>query len=255
MNQNCAAVTFGIESVNIVGYTTTDTAKGAQQMAGASFVSVGSEALDIQDIVPQGDNAEGGTWIKWWDPVAKKYSANVYYVYEMYDPETDATLPNSQGWADADWYPIEKTFAPGEGFWFQAANDNVKIVVSGQVDQPTTQYLSLPLTKGAQRMVQNPFPTDLDIQDIVLDGDNAEGGSWIKWWDPVAKKYGANVYYVYEMYDPETDATLPNSQGWADADWYPIEKTFSVGDGFWVQSANDGVDISFPNPFYPPPPR
>ena len=40
----CATVGLSnsVESANVVGYTTTDTAKGAQQMAGASFVSVGA---------------------------------------------------------------------------------------------------------------------------------------------------------------------------------------------------------------------
>jgi hypothetical protein len=241
-----------LASANIVGYTTTDTAKNAQQMIGASFVSVSGtgESLSLTDISLQNDEEEGSSWIKWWDPTAKKYSDKVCFVYERYDADDDEKVYEG-GWADEDWIPVEKTFAPGEGFWFQAGNDGVKILVSGQVYQPTTQYLSLPLVKNAQRMVQNPFPTTLKLSDIVLDNDEEEGSSWIKWWDPTTKKYSDKVCYVYERYDAEDDDKVYEG-GWADEDWIPVEKTFDAGAGFWVQAGNEGVEISFPNPFYTP---
>ena len=221
---------------------------GAQQMVGASFTTVGAEALDIASIVPMGDAGEGGSWIKWWDPTAKKYSAKVVYCYERYDAD-DEEIVYEGGWGDEDWFPVEKTFQPGEGFWFQAGQTGVTLSIAGQVDQPATEYVAIPLTMGAQIMVQNPFPMDLNLDDIVMDGDAGEGGSWIKWWDPTAKKYSPKAVYCYERYDAD-DEKIVYEGGWGDEDWIPVEKTFNAGTGFWTQAGQTGVKICFPNPFY-----
>ena len=235
-----------------MGYNTkTVTTKGYQEMVGASFNSVGAEALNIQDITLVGDGANGGSWIKWWDPATRTYSAPVVYANPLCDPLTDDDLDYG-GWGDqVDWYPIEKTFAPGEGFWFSPARDNVGITTAGSVEKTANQYVGRNVTtKGQQIMVLNAFPTTLNIQNIVLEGDGANGGSWIKWWDSTTRTYSAPVVYANPLCDPITDDDLDYG-GWGDqVDWYPIEKSFAVGEGFWFSPARDNVTICFPNPFY-----
>ena len=233
-----------------MGYSTkTVTTKGYQEMVGASFNSVGSEALDIQDITLVGDNADGGSWIKWWDPATRTYSAKAVYVDPLCDPITDDDLDYG-GWGDEDYYPISKTFAPGEGFWFSPAKNGVGITTAGAVEKTTDQYVGRSgATKGQQIMVINAFPTALNIQNIVLDGDAADGGSWIKWWNPATRTYAAKAVYVDPLCDPVTDDDLDYG-GWGDEDYYPISKTFAVGDGFWFSPAKNGVTICMPNPFY-----
>ena len=69
-----------------MGYNTkTVSTANYQEMVGASFNSVGSEALDIQDITLVGDTADGGCWIKWWDPATKTYSDKVVYANPLCD--------------------------------------------------------------------------------------------------------------------------------------------------------------------------
>ena len=235
---------------SIVGYNTkTVTTAGYQEMVGASFNSVGAEALDIQDITLANDTGNGGSWIKWWDPATKTYSDAVYYLSVLVDPETDDDLDYG-GWGDDDWYPVSKTFAPGEGFWFSPNKAGVGITTAGSVEQTDNQYVGRKVDKaGQQIMVINAFPTALDIQKIVLEGDSAQGGSWIKWWDSTTKKYSNTVYYLSTLVDPETDDDLDYG-GWGDDDWYPVTKTFDVGDGFWFSPNRANVTICFPNPFY-----
>jgi len=99
-------------------------------------------------------------------------------------------------------------------------------------------------------MVLNAFPTTLDIQSIVLDGDTATGGSWIKWWDSASKTYSDKVVYANPLCDPVTDDDLDYG-GWGDeVNWYPTTKSFDVGEGFWFSPNKGGVTICFPNPFY-----
>ena len=237
---------------SIVGYNTkTVSTRGYQEMVGAQFNSVGAEALDIQDIVLVGDNANGGSWIKWWDPTDRSYSKDAVYVAKFTDPEDDEKELDYGGWADEDWYEISKTFAPGEGFWFGANKDNVGITTAGAVEKTDNQYVGRDVAKrGYQVMVINAFPTALNIQDIVLDGDNANGGSWIKWWDSSNRKYSKDAVYVAKFTDPEDDEKELDYGGWADEDWYEISKTFAPGEGFWFGANKDGVTICFPNPFY-----
>ena len=111
-----------------MGYNTkTVSTKGYQEMVGASFNSVGAEALNIQDITLVGDLENGTSWIKWWDPATRTYSDKAVYANPLCDPVTDDDLDYG-GWGDqVDWYPIEKTFAVGDGFWFSPNKADVTI--------------------------------------------------------------------------------------------------------------------------------
>ena len=245
------AMAEGIAS-DIVGYSTkTVSTKGYQEMVGASFNSVGAEALNIQDITLVGDGANGTSWIKWWDPATKTYSAKAYYVSNFTDPEDEDEELEYGGWADDDWYEINKTFAPGEGFWFGSGRNNVGMTTAGSVEKTANPYVGREvITKGQQIMVLNAFPTALNIQSIVLDGDGENGTSWIKWWDSATKTYSTKAYYVSNFTDPEDEDEELEYGGWADDDWYELSKTFEVGDGFWFGAGRNNVTICFPNPFY-----
>ena len=242
----------GIVSSDIVGYSTkTVTTKNYQEMVGASFNSVGAEALNIQDITLVGDTADGGCWIKWWNPSTRSYSDKAVYANPLCDPLTDEDLDYG-GWGDElNWYPVEKTFAPGEGFWFSPAQNGVGITTAGAVEKSVNPYVGRTVTtKNQQIMVINSFPTTLDIQDIVLDEDTEDGTAWIKWWNSSTRTYSDKAVYANPLCDPETDDDLDYG-GWGDElNWYPVEKTFGVGDGFWFSPAQNGVTICFPNPFY-----
>lgn len=220
-------------------------------MVGANFVSVGDEAIDIQDITVTGDPADESAWIKWWDPVAKVYGAKAYYVSELCDENGDALIPTRAGWGDSDWIPVEKTFAPSEGFWWGTGDDDLGLTLAGEVVQPKTEYVGRTIAKaGQQQMVINAFPMSLDIQDMTVDGDPADESAWIKWWDPVAKVYGAKAYYVSELCDENGDALVPTQAGWGDSDWIPVEKNFATGEGFWWGAGDDNITLCIPNPFY-----
>ena len=223
-------------------------------MVGANFVSVGKEAIDIQDIKLVNDAEDGSSWVKWWDPATRKYSDMFVYVEELYDDEGNAIVPKTSGWGDPEsWCPVEKTFAPGEGFWFGPSADNVGITIAGEVVlKSDVEYVGRTVdTAGQQIMVLYPFPTTLDIQDVKLDGDAEDGSSWVKWWDPATRKYSDMFVYVEELYDEEGNALVPKTSGWGDPEsWCPVEKVFGIGDGFWFGPSADNVTICMPNPFY-----
>jgi hypothetical protein len=220
-------------------------------MVGGTFVSVGEETIDIQDITVTGDVVDEGAWIKWWDPVAKVYSEKAKYVSELCDADGNALVPTRAGWGDGDWVPVEKTFAPGEGFWWGADQNGLGLTLSGEVIQPAAEYVGRTITtKGQQQMIINAFPTALDIQGITIDGDVVDEGAWIKWWDPVAKVYSEKAKFVSELCDADGNALVPTRAGWGDGDWVPVEKSFATGEGFWWGADQNNLTICIPNPFY-----
>ena len=117
-----------VQSANIVGYSTTVIEKdGQQQMVGGTFVSVGEETINIQDITVTGEPADESAWIKWWDPATRTYT-QALYVSELYSGG-DPITPTRAGWGDADWEIVDKTFATGEGFWFGVGKDNCTLCI------------------------------------------------------------------------------------------------------------------------------
>ena len=235
---------------NIVGYlTSTIDTMGQQKMVGGAFVSVGGEALDIQSIGVTGEPDDEGAWIKWWDPVKKTYDVKAVYVSELYR-EDEPIVPKTAGWGDGDWNIIEKTFNPGEGFFWGVNKDGCGLTISGEVYIPSTKTIGSKIeTMGQQKMVINPFPMDLDIQSLTVDGNPADEGAWIKWWDPVKKTYDIKAVYVSELYKND-QPIVPKTAGWGDGDWNIIEKTFVPGEGFWWGVNKDNCTLVFRNPFY-----
>ena len=266
----------GLESHNTVGYQTMDLTAGKQVMKGAMFVTVGDTALSLQDIRMDSDTlTDATTKIWWWNKDTRKYTnafwcpacnANGDYIDAngtVVEEEKDAALV----WGDGEtWVAIEKTFAPGEGFWIQPADDNVapKVSIAGELatTDSTIQYLTANLTAGKQVQFTQPMPVGtFGLQTIKISGVLSDATTKIWWWNKDTRKYtnafwcpacNANGDYIDAngtVVEEEKDAALV----WGDGEtWVAIDKTFDAGEAFWVQPADDSVSpvLMFPNPFY-----
>ena len=133
------AIGDGIESANTVGYQSMDLTPGKQVMKGAMFITVGSQALSLQDIrMDAATPANASTKLWWWNKDTRKYT-NAYWCPScnadgdyidangtVVQDEADAALV----WGDeSTWEAIEKTFDAGEAFWVQPADDAVTPVL------------------------------------------------------------------------------------------------------------------------------
>ena len=266
----------GLESHNTVGYQTMDLTAGKQVMKGAMFVTVGDTALSLQDIrMDAGTLANASTQIWWWDKDTRKYTyafwcpacnADGDYIDAngtVVEDEEDAALV----WGDeSTWVAIEKTFAPGEGFWIQPAGSAVspKVSIAGELatTDSTIQYLTANLTPGKQVQFTHPMPIGaFDLQSVKMTGITANASSQVWWWDKDTRKYtyafwcpacNADGDYIDAngtVVEDEEDAALV----WGDeSTWVAIEKTFDAGEAFWVQPASSAAApvLMFPNPFY-----
>jgi hypothetical protein len=142
----CAAVTFGLESANVVGFQNLTPDAGYKNMFGISFNQVGGAGGDIQDVVCKNGTAAPGDsefrmW--WYDLDQLKYVYAVYsasgwaddgmdegygteYADKFYwvSDDDDLFIYAPLGWkhdaeAPATIVDHEKRFAAGEGFFIQ----------------------------------------------------------------------------------------------------------------------------------------
>jgi len=240
-------------SQNIVGYTKVDLTGivGSMQQTGVQFtlVDVNEDPLDIHKIILE-DAAPGATSIRWFNPVSRQYGIAFW---ADWDEDFEEVEPS---WRDGDGVPIIKTFVPGEGYWIAingAIGPNPALFTAGQVlFDPSIEYFSLPFTIGSMDQRINPLPIATDIHDIIM-SNAAPGATSIRWFDSDTRQY-----YVafWADWDEDFEEVEPS---WRDGDGVLIDKTFVVGEAFWVavngvldSSPEAKTEILFKNPLFEP---
>lgn len=114
-----AGLAFGVESANVVGYSTADLRAGFT-MTGPCFLDVGSDAVDITSITVGGDAYEAGA------------SGDTVYINILAD---DGSGLGNYSWMDYEgdfepgWYDVDEglepiaegdvVLEPGAGVWVQ----------------------------------------------------------------------------------------------------------------------------------------
>ena len=116
----------------------------------------------------------------------------------------------------------------------QVTSDN--IVGYNKIALPTRQQIII--GNGFQAVGGGP----ISLQDILVEGVPADGGTVIWWWNKDTSRY-TKAHWVELDFDPD-------NLGWGDPqNWLPITKSFAAGEGFWIQ-APAGATVNFANPFY-----
>ena len=128
-----AAVTFGLESANVVGYQT-KTIPAGFSLSTPTFQDIGAEGLDLQNFkladTAAGDSTE---MIQFLDADGQCTEMWVWL---------NANAGMEPGWYDFNtWAPIVKTVVPAVGYLMNSVSP-VDMVVSGQVKSGET---SIPL--------------------------------------------------------------------------------------------------------------
>ena len=208
---NGAAVTFGLESANVVGYQTKDTVAGFNFVA-PTFKSVGGESVAIQDIKLEGEVTE--------------YSDSIQILDK--GGATEATyLWTADGWIDGTFALTDVSLTPGQSILLDTAN-KVSVSMSGEVRKTsyTTESVS------GFNFVGNTTPVEIDIQKIKLSGAYTEYSDSIQ----ILDEGGATV----ETY-------LWTADGWIDGTFSLATKSIEAGLGLLIDTANEGVTITVPS--------
>ncbi len=245
-----SAFATGIESANTVGYQSDamDSA-GVLEMTGIMFKGVGANVIDIQLLkMNSGTPADATTSIMYWVPGGTAwtyaYWCELYNDEEMEDPIVDGEGNPVLGWGSDLWQILpdaaERKFKLGSGFFLNSSGDaeDPALTVSGEVkNEPTAQYIGVPVTAGVLEIVSNPMPDNgLEIQQIAMsDGVPADATTSIMYWVPGGTAwtyaYWCELYNDEEMEDPIVDGEGNPVLGWGSDLWQVLQSAVNFKAG------------------------
>ena len=193
------------------------------------FVPVdGTSEIAIEDLTPVGDevDTDGGITIQ--TLTAGGRTEAMYQWIDWGEPT---------GWCDDEWNLVEGvTFTPGQGLWVTGTGTGAGIQYAGKVG---TSDITVQLRAGATA-TGNPFPTTINLQDIIPEGDevDTDGGITIQ-----TLTAGGRTEAMYQWID------WGEPTGWCDDEWNLVEGvTFPAGQGLWVTGTKNTEYLRFPAP-------
>ena len=227
-----AAVSFGIESANIVGYAQAALEEGFVAR-GVSFLPVNGGKYNLQDIKVVGYTGENA------DTVNIQILDNMGYPKATY---YWADIPNDgiYGWLDAaEEVPKNVEVAAGDGLWVNSEDATLSLQAAGTVAATDVQ---VELAADGFKMVSNPMPVAINLQDIVVGGYTGANADTV------------NIQILDNMGYPKATyywADLPDDgiYGWLDAaEEVPKNVEVAIGDALWVYCAEAGFSLKFESP-------
>ena len=226
----CAAVTFGLESANVVGYQEVSTPAGYSMRVPTFKALTGN--FKISDIKVSGALGAGN------DSVQKVNAdgswGDMYYYLTM-----DGT-----GWLEDGWYKADQAtpvddddfIGIGEALFVSAGSD-MTFTYAGEVlsGKPVVNVAT------GYSMVGNPTPIQINVSDIKVSGALGAGNDSVQ--KVNADGSWGDMYYYLTM-----DGT-----GWLEDGWYKADQATPVddsdilttGDGLFISAGSD-LTLTFP---------
>ena len=202
-------------------------------MIAPQFVGVGLEtALNLQTIKPQGADTSDNVSIQTLDAYGRMVDM---YIWCDWAGESG----DQEAWSDGSGDIIEGvTFEPGTGLWVQGLSNTQSIQTAGAVGK---NDITVALGNGCTA-TGNPFPVNVNLQDIVPQGDDTSDNVAIQTLDA----YGRMIdMYIWCNWAGESG----DQEAWSDGSGDIIEGVvFPAGQGLWVQGSAAGQYLRFPAP-------
>lgn len=223
--------TGAIESQNIVGYQTKSLQAGFT-MTGVTFLPVTGNGVDIQSIIPAGDNIDtGDVNIQTLNAFGQTDDMYTYYGEGEYDDDSVAGWYTDDGLASV-------SFAPGQGLWVAAPDKDTTITCAGTVGRDD---VVIKLQNGFTATA-NMMPVTLPIEDVIPSGDNINTGDVnIQTLNAFGQTEDMYTYYGEDEYDDGSVAGWYTDDGLASV-------SFAPGQGLWVAAPDETTKLYFPAP-------
>ncbi len=240
-----AAVSFGVESANVVGYAGAALRGNAQAAgAGACFVNVDSTDLTLANLKITGYDAADG--YADFEVYAKKLDGFGRGGTSFYWCDFEEEGTTYYGWYDEDMNDYNnESVTIGEGLWIYSPSADYQLQSAGQV--PTSD-ISVVLRSGGQaKLIANPMPLTITLSAIKVEGYETTDG--YADFEIYAKKLdgfgiGGTSYYWCDFEEEGT-----TYYGWYDEDMNEYnEVEVAAGEALWVYSPSTDFAVVFPAP-------
>ena len=196
-------------------------------MVTPQFLNTGSNiAIPLQSISPTGDDTSDNVFIQTLDAYGRTVTT-----YGWNDWNYAKAC-----WVDDSYTAVENvSFPAGQGLWVQGLTVDQGIQTAGKVG---TSDVVITLQNGCTA-TGNPFPTAINLQDIVASGTDASDNVFIQTLDPYGRTVATYGWNDWNYAEP----------CWVDDSYTKVEGvTFVPGQGLWVQGTSAEQSITFPAP-------
>ena len=226
-----AAVTFGLESANVVGYQNTTLKNQGYNFAIPTFLDVGTDYVDLQSIKLIGGVGDMSESIVVYDEDAIYDNEAYFWV------SAEMGAPNGDGWYDGNFNLVDKQYVIGTGLYLNCPTPGATLMFAGQV-YAGKQVNELPFV--GYNMIGNSTPVACNIQDIKLVDAMGDMSESIVVYDKDAIFAGEAYFWISEAMG------APNGDGWYDGNFAPIDITIQPGEGLYLNCPNAGVKWTLP---------
>jgi len=219
-----------VESVNIVGYTTTPISSAAWYQIAPTFIPVGglpTDGMPINDLFTTG--FENGDKIFVWNSTTQSYDEYTW-MDEPFDQDFNIA---PAGWADAGEMRTEEALLAGQAVFLRKSSaGSTAVVFAGQVEEGITT--TVPSATWVQ--VSLPYPVDVMLNDQIL-WTGFVNGDKVYVWNAVTQSYDEYTW-MDEPFDQDFNIA---PAGWADAGEMRTEAVLPVGSAMFIYKASSGV--------------
>ena len=237
----CAAVTFGLESANVVGYSQYALTK-ANQFVTSSFKNVGDTAIDLTQIKVVGytgaiSDKASVQFIDSAGNVAKDDSGKSKVYYWRDADGSSGKWVKKEGRVITDIALGEASIDAGEALWWQKSVEGLSLQFSGEVIRSQVE-VALPL---ANQAVGNMMAVAIDLTAIKVGGytDATSDKVTVQVIDAAGNvaKDANDKSMVYYWRDADgSSGKWVKKDGRKIIDLVADEVVLQPGDGVWVQN-------------------
>lgn len=249
-----ATVGFGLESANVVGYTTKAVEAGKFYLVGVQFNDAADATkgkIDMNSLLSLSAEITPGTYESDFAGAPEMQVLNAagngynkyYYISDATDDNDDPLGYNC--WADMDGYELKDAdkLVMGKGFWFKSMNAGT-ITTAGEVSAEADSVVEFPANQFF--IMSNPFPKAFSFANVTTTGittgtydSDFAGASEIQVLNAAATGYN-KYYYISDATDANDDYV--NYNCWADMDGYILEgNQVDAGASFWIKGNAAGT--------------
>ena len=208
-------------------------------MVTPQFLNVGADsAIPLQSIRPTGEDTSDNVVIQLLDAYGYTIDGASYMWINWAGDDG-----NQEAWVDDSDYTIKEgvSFTPGQGLWVYGSASGQGFQTAGSVGK---NDVTVQLRFGATA-TGNPFPTTLELQDIVPSGEDVSDNVVIQLLDAYGYTIDGASYMWINWAGDNGD-----QEAWVDDSDYTVKEgvSFEPGQGLWVYGSSDSQYVTFPAP-------
>jgi len=223
---------------NIVGYNTVTLDK-SWTLVGFNFEDCGGGSIPLQDAIPFTVGMTKGSGSTSADTIQIQTASGSYETYFLHNGEYGPPPPVGPFYdaaRDGKWVstanlnvPATVSVQTGTAFWYlaQTPDENFQVKVAGQVLLAGQTNITVNL---AAKLIANPYPTDIPLNDGILYTAGMTKGSGSTSADNIQVQTASGSYETYFLHNGEYGPPPPVGP------FYDAAR-----DGKWVSTANLNV--------------